>query len=278
MEFEKYEIGESVIYNADCFDVLPTLQDGIISHVCSDFPYGITHHTWDKVPPLDKTWKLLEAKAKDNANYVLFGAGGFTIDLINSKRDWFRYRLTWVKNNKTNWLNSGRMVHSNTEDVMIFGKPGHQRTAVFNVPEGFPHPCSALVFNHDRANNQQGVNFHNTQKPLRLMAYLLMLYTNPGDLILDSFAGSGSTLVAALKLGRRFIGIEKERSFYEIACRRLYEAYQQKYARRRTTMMTFPVDPANDNQTESEIESAIPTASAPEQQNFEDPKPMEELQ
>jgi DNA modification methylase len=255
-----------VIYHADCFDVLPTLVDGTIDNVCSDFPYGITHHSWDKVPPLDLTWKLLEAKSKDNANYVLFGAGGFTIDLINSKRDWFRYRLTWVKNNKTNWLNSGRMVHSNTEDVMIFGKPGHQRTAVFNVPEGYPHPCSALVFNHDRANNQQGSNFHNTQKPLHLMGYLLMLYTNPGDLILDPFSGGGSTLVAALKLGRRFIGVEKECSFYEVACRRLYEAYQQKCARRRTTMMTFPdhvanVDPSAPKLAAADeltLESAIP--------------------
>jgi hypothetical protein len=74
------------------------------------------------------------------------------------------------------------------------------------------------------------------------MGYLLMLYTNPGDLVLEPYAGSGTTLLAALKLGRRFIGVEKERSFYEIACRRLYEAYQQKHARRRTSLMTFPTD------------------------------------
>jgi len=260
MEFEKYEICGSVIYNADALDVLPTLPDGIIDNVVSDFPYGITGHHWDQVPPLDLTWKLLEAKSKDNANYVLFGAGGFTIDLINSKRDWFRYNLAWVKNNATGHLNAGLMPMRKKEDVIIFGKPGHQKSAVFNAPDGYPHPCDVLVFDHERGNNQQGCNHHNTQKPILLMGYLLMLYSNPGDLILDSFAGSGSTLLAAMKLGRRFIGIEKDRSFYEIACRRLYEAYQKKNARRRLTLMSFPANPVNDDQTAPEIESAIPVA------------------
>ena len=264
MEFEKYEIGESVIYNADAFDVLPTLQDGIISHVCSDFPYGITNHSWDKVPPLDLTWKLLEAKAKDNANYVLFGAGGFTIDLINSKRDWYRYSMTWVKNNATMHLNANLMPMRKKEDVVVFGKPGHQKSAVFNVPDGFSQPSDVLVFSHERGNNQQGFNFHNTQKPLNLMGYLLMLYTNPGDLILDSFAGSGTTACAALRLGRRFIAIEKNREFYEIACRRLWDIHQRMNSRRRTTLMSFPSSPTDANQIDAE---AVP---APEsEQNFE---------
>jgi len=80
MEFEKYEIGGSVIYNADSLEVMQSLPDGSIDAVISDPPYGITHHAWDQVPPLDKMWQLFEAKSKDNANHVLFGAGGFTID------------------------------------------------------------------------------------------------------------------------------------------------------------------------------------------------------
>jgi len=258
MTFEKYEIGGSVIYNADSLEVMQTLPDGSIDAVISDPPYGITAHHWDQVPPLDKMWQLFEAKSKDNANHVLFGCGGFSIDLINSKRAWYRYSLTWIKNNKTGWLNSGRMVHRNTEDIMVFGKPGFQKTAVFNVPEGYPHPCSALPFDHERGNNQQNLHFHNTQKPLRLMGYLLMLYTNPGDLILELYAGSGTTLLAALKLGRRFVGVERERSFYETACRRLYEAHQQKNARRRTTLMTFPVDGDLVAADELPMESAMP--------------------
>ena len=260
MSFEKYTIGDSTLYNADAFDVLPTLEDASIDNVVSDFPYGITGHHWDKVPPLDLTWKLLEAKSKPNANYVLFGAGGFTIDLINSKRDWYRYSMAWVKNNATMHLNSSLMPMRKKEDVIILGKRGHQKTATFNVPDGFPQPSDVLVFNHERGNNQQGLNFHETQKPTLLMGYLLMLYTNPGDLILDPFCGSGSTLVAAYRLNRRFIGIEKERPFYEIACQRLYEAYQRKNARRRTTLMSFPVNPIDADRTAPEEESAVTSA------------------
>jgi len=228
---KRVEIGNSILYHGCALETLPMLADGSIDNVISDFPYGITGKHWDTKPPLDLTWKLLETKSKDNANYVLFGCGKFSIDLINSKYDWYRYSLTWVKNNKTGWLNSGRMVHRNTEDIMIFGKPGHQKTAIFNVPEGYPHPCSALAFPHDRGNGQQGKNFHETQKPLLLMGYLLMLFSNENQLVLDPFMGSGTTILAAEKLGRRSIGIEREEKFFNIACQRVEEAVRRRNAR-----------------------------------------------
>lgn len=160
---------------------------------------------------------------------------------------------------------------------MLFAKPGFQKATVFNVPEGSNvHPCTALPFNHDRSNNQQGCNFHNTQKPLDLMGYLLMLYTNPGDLILDSFAGSGTTLLASMVLNRRFIGIERDEKFYRIACKRLEEAWQKKLARRRLTYLTFSSNQGNDNPAAPEVESAVPPASESEEQNCEALKPAEE--
>ena len=228
---EKAEFGNSVLYHGDAFEVLPTLDDGLIDSVVSDPPYGVTDFDWDKVPPFERMWQLFEAKSKDNANFVLFGCGGFTIDLINSKRPWYRYDLCWCKNNKTGFLNSRLMPLRNHETVMLFGKPGHQKTATFNPPNGAVHPCSVLPFDHERGNNQQSQHAHPTQKPLQLMGYLLMLYSNPGDLVLDPFAGSGTTLEAAMKLGRQFIGIERERQYYEIACKRLEEAYRKRKAR-----------------------------------------------
>lgn len=230
---EKMAFGDSgVLYCGDAFEILPTLEDGTIDSVISDPPYGVTNHSWDQAPPFDKMWLLLEKKSKQNANFVLFGCGGFTIDLINSKRHWYRYNLTWIKNNKTGFLNSRLMPMRNTEDVLIFGKPGFQKIATFNPPQGTTHPCSALAFDHDRGNGQQGLNLHETQKPLNLMGYLLMLYSNPGDLVLDPFAGSGTTLEAALRLGRRFVGIERERRYYEVACKRLEEVHRRRSARR----------------------------------------------
>jgi site-specific DNA-methyltransferase (adenine-specific) len=199
---------------------------------------------------------LFESKSKENANYVLFGCGGFTIDLINSKRLWHRYNLTWVKNNKTGWLNSKIMVHRNTEDIMLFGKPGHQKTAVFNVPDGYPHPCSALPFDHDRGNGQQGFNFHVTQKPLRLMGYLTMLYSNPNDLVLDCFMGSGTTGDAAIRLGRRFVGIEREKKYFDIACKRIAETVQRKNARYKPRIES-PDDPSELEAAEEQLVSVI---------------------
>jgi site-specific DNA-methyltransferase (adenine-specific) len=249
---EKVEFGTVTLFHGDFQEVMPTLGDDSINCVTSDPPYGVTDHHWDIAPPFDSMWKLFEAKSKDNANYVLFGCGKFSIDLINSKYDWYRYNLTWVKNNKTNWLNSGRMVHRNTEDIMLFGKPGFQRVAVFNVPDGFPHPCSALVCDHERGNNQQGQNFHVTQKPLKLMAYLLMLYSNPGDLVLDCFMGSGTTGCAALIMGRRFIGIEKERGYFETACKRLEEIERRRNARR-ITLISVPCNVPDADETAPEM-------------------------
>jgi len=241
---ERVEIGTATLYHGDFIDVMPTLDDGSIACIASDPPYGVTSYSWDTAPPFEKMWELFELKSKDNANYILFGCGGFTIDLINSKRAWHRYNLCWCKNNKTGWLNSKLMVHRNHEDIMLFGKPGHQKSAVFNVPDGSVHPCSVLPFDHERGNGQQGLNFHPTQKPLRLMGYLLMLYSNPGnDIVLDPFMGSGTTGLAAMKLGRRFIGIEREEKFYRIACQRLQEVWRQKNARYKPRLP----DPAIDN-------------------------------
>jgi hypothetical protein len=131
---------------------------------------------------------------------------------------------------------------------MLFGKPGHQKTAVFNVPTGYPHPSSALPFDHERGNGQQGLNFHPTQKPIRLLGYLQMLYTNPGQTILDPFMGSGTTGIAAIKLGRKFVGIERDESFFDIACQRIEAAYLRKKARYRPSRNSEPID-------ESELEA-----------------------
>lgn len=69
---------------------------------------------------------------------------------------------------------------------------------------------------------------HPTQKPLELLERIVLASTNPGDLILDPFMGSGTTGVAALKHGRRFVGIDMESQFVELAEKRLYDASEKK--------------------------------------------------
>ena len=296
---EKVEFGDSVLYFGDCFSILPDL-DIKADAVITDSPFGITACDWDIVPPLDKLWRLFESKSKENANFVMFGAGGFTIDLINSQRPWYRYDLIWVKNNRVGFFNANLQPLRAHESIMVFGKPGFQKASTYNplktgagrprvnrgsrrkaggvypplpphttISDGTTFPISVLAFDHDRGNGQQStIPTHPTQKPLNLMGYLVMTYTNPGDLILEPFAGSGTTLDAAMKLNRRFIGIEKERSYFDIACKRLEATWQRKTTRR-LTYISLPPNPTTADQTESESESTNESPPATEHRDLE---------
>jgi site-specific DNA-methyltransferase (adenine-specific) len=297
---EKREFGDSaVIYHGDCFDILPELSvtaDSIIS----DIPYGVTACEWDIAPPLDQMWSLFEAKSKENANFVLFACGGFAVDLINSRRKNFRYDLVFAKSNRTGFLNASLQPLRAHENIFVFGRPGFMNVATYNavktsgsgrprvsrakarkaggvypasheghttISDGSTNPISVLAF--DRDNNLPDWCAHPTQKPMRLLGYLTMMYTNVGDVILDPFMGSGTTGEAALLLNRRFIGIEKNREFFDISCRRLEEIHQRKTARR-LTYITLPTNQPNIDQTTPDAESAIPPAQEPEHQNSED--------
>jgi site-specific DNA-methyltransferase (adenine-specific) len=245
----KKTIGGCILYQGDCFDILPKL-DITADAVISDPPFGITDCDWDVAPPLARFWGTVEAKAKPMANFVLFGCGRFSVDLVNSKYLWFRYDLIWHKNNKCGFLNANKMPLRNHESIMVFGQPGFQKAATYNpvksaggrlgvrntrhskegvyptmqdytsVSDGNKHPCSVLPFDSDRAKGH-----HPTQKPLSLMEFLIKSYTNEGDLVIDPFMGSGTTGVACARLGRRFIGIEREANYYETAIERIKAAH-----------------------------------------------------
>jgi site-specific DNA-methyltransferase (adenine-specific) len=202
-------------------------------------------------------------------------------------------------------MNSSNQVMRSHENILLFRRPRSSGVATYNplktgsgrprvnrvkarksggvypasesyttISDGTTLPISVLAF--DRDSNLPDWCAHPTQKPLNLLGYLLMLYSNEREIILDPFAGSGTTLVAAYRLRRRFIGIERERSYYEIACRRLEEAYQRSMNYRRTTIMDFS-DQVNANQSVPEPESAVPPTPEPEHQNIENSNPTENL-
>jgi len=88
-----------------------------------------------------------------------------------------------------------------------------------SIRDGLLYPGSVLSFNSDRGNNH-GV-YHPTQKPLDLMMWLVETYTNPGDLVIDPFMGAGTTALACARTGRRFVGIEREQRYFDMAVERL---------------------------------------------------------
>jgi site-specific DNA-methyltransferase (adenine-specific) len=246
---DRITIGNCTLYCGDCFEILPHLKikaDAVIS----DPPFGITACDWDVALPLDHFWEVVECKTKPMANFVLFGCGRFSADLVSSKRKWYRYDLIWHKNNKVGFLNANKMPLRNHESIMVFGQPGFRDAATYNpqkspggragiktnnlrggiytckgrytsVSDGTLHPCSILPFDSDKSKHP---NQHPTQKPLALMEFLVKSYSDEGDTVIDPFMGSGTTGVAALQNNRQFIGIEKERQYFDIACQRIKQA------------------------------------------------------
>ena len=244
-------IGDCRLFNGDCFDVLSKLElqaDAIIS----DPPYGCTNCKWDKMPPLETMWELMEARTKARANFILFACGKFSIDLVNSKYGWYRYDWIWAKNNRVGFLNASKMPMRSHEQILVFGRPGHRAASTYNpqrmpggrvgakrtirrtadgvygytntcstTSDGWMNPCSVLNFDSDRGNNQQGQSLHPTQKPVSLLEWLVLTYTNPGDLVIDPFLGSGTTALACARTGRRFLGIEREEKYFDLAIKRL---------------------------------------------------------
>lgn len=209
-------------------DFLPTLPDACVDLVAIDPPYGATDGAWDKPPDLPALWRELRRVCK---GVVVMTAGQpFTTDVINSNRAEFRYAWVWNKVAGANFASVEFMPLRVHEDVLVFrpgtynpqktpGAKNHGwKTTLRNLTEnvrgklerpppdesGMKWPTSIITV----AKHTSRECDHRTQKPIGLMRYLVETYSNPGDVVLDCFAGSGSTLVASRESGRRFIGCE----------------------------------------------------------------------
>ena len=227
----------------DAFDYVQTIAEGSIDAFISDLPYGTTQLTWDVVPDLERLWREVYRVCKPSAVQVMFSAQPFSTDLINSNRKRFRYPLVWAKTMPTGFLDANRKPLRCHEDILIFAETGRttynpQMTkgvakgyinrrssanhynsveATWTVNNGERYPVSVLDFGLDPRTGGQ----HPTQKPLELLCYLVKTYTNPGDTVLDLFAGSGTTLAACLHTGRKAIGCEIDPQYHSVALRRL---------------------------------------------------------
>jgi site-specific DNA-methyltransferase (adenine-specific) len=225
-------------YNTDCRDILPLL--GRVDAVVADLPYGTTQNRWDSVIPLAELWALYRRVCA--GPIILTSQGPFTARLILSNERAFKYKIVWEKSKATGFLNAKKQPLRKHEDICVFQggtynpqmQPGlpyskgvrkDQQTGSYGdfspvlvASNGQRYPTDVIYF---ATAESEGPVVHPTQKPLRLMDYLIRTYSNPGDTILDNAMGSGSTGVAALAAGRSFIGIEPDRAYFEIASARL---------------------------------------------------------
>lgn len=229
------------VWHNDCFDVLPFLPAGSIDLVVSDLPYGTTNCKWDTTLPLTELWAQYDRLCRGPV--VLFAQTPFDKVLGCSNLSNLRYEWIWEKPAATGQLNANRAPMKAHENVLVFYRKqptynpiktsGHARkTAIRKRPDTSEiygaqtatsydstdrFPRSVLLFSSDK----QKSALHPTQKPVALLDYLIRTYSNPGDIVLDNCLGSGTTGVAALQVGRRFVGIEKEEKYAHIALERI---------------------------------------------------------
>ena len=232
------------LYCARFEQILPHLHDESIDALLTDPPYAITSLKWDKAVEWPAFWTDAVRICKARAPMVFFASGKFVPQLIHSNSKMYRYDLIWEKNLAVGHLDANRRPLRSHESILVFSKqfrgatynpqkvrgrphtigkgnrPAHYGASSGNVEErttNLYHPKSVLKFNNTRI----GRSLHPTQKPIDLMKWLVLTYTNRADLILEPFAGSGSTLVAAACHGRKAIGIEQDPAYCEVIIERL---------------------------------------------------------
>ena len=226
------------IYNEDCLEGMKQIPDGTIDAVICDLPYGTTRNQWDSVIPLDLLWAEYRRITKPNAAIVLFSQQPFTSALVMSNPSMFRYEWIWLKNNGTGFLNANRMPLKVHENVCIF----YSTLPTYN-PQGLRYnpkkaKRGATGTNYGTTSNEYEVEYENyptdhlqfdsdpdawhpTQKPVDLLRYLVLTYTNEGDTVLDNCMGSGTTAIACIKERRHFIGFELSKEYFDKAVRRI---------------------------------------------------------
>ena len=227
------------IMNGDCLVEMKNITEKSVDMILCDLPYGMTKNSWDVVIPFDKLWSEYNRIIKDNGAIVLFGSQPFTSLMITSNLNMFRYCLVWEKNKFSDFLNSKRKPMKTNEDIAVFYKkqPVYNPQYWYSTPytrwntqsavdkqsnygthkenyvesDGKRLPTTVLKFNRVER------PLHPTQKPTDLLEWLIKTYTNENDIVLDNCMGVGSTGVACKNINRKFIGIELETKYYEIA-------------------------------------------------------------
>jgi site-specific DNA-methyltransferase (adenine-specific) len=225
------------------------IPDGSVDMVMADLPYGTTACKWDSVIPFVPLWEAYRRVCKKNAAIVLTASQPFTSVLTCSNLTGYKHRWVWDKVKPGSGLRAKYEPLRSVEDVLVFcdGKlnyspqkiPKKPRAEKKNDSNGETFGGARVERYHDNggegypkeiitiSNADQRNRSHPTQKPVALMEYLIRTYTSEGETVLDNTMGSGTTGVACVNTGRRFIGIERDEEYMEIAKARISAASNQ---------------------------------------------------
>ena len=235
------------IYNEDCLTKMQAIRDKSIDLILTDLPYAQTKESWDCLIPYDELWEQYNRIIKDNGAILLFGQEPFSSKLRLSNINAYKYDIYWEKERATNIFQVKKRPGKVIETISVFYKNqptynpqmvkynGTKRTNKINKGKlgklidsgnkkpveykdtGVRYPLQIVKFKRDILTS----NLHPTQKPVDLLKYLILTFSNDGDMILDSCMGSGSTGIACMQTNRQFIGIEKDKEYFKIAEERL---------------------------------------------------------
>jgi len=245
------------LYHGDCLEVMKDIPDGSVDAVITDPPYGTTACKWDSVIPVEAMWEQLKRVIKPNGAILLFGSEPFSSVLRMSNIKQYKYDWVWEKSKGCNFTHAKNMPIKFSENICVFSEApiGHyvqlgDRRMMYNpqdlikvdkkwsrpqkyenghqlkrdshklerIIEFENYPKNILKFSNSD-NRERGL--HPTQKPVALMEYLIKTYTNEDGTVLDFTMGSGTTGVACKNLNRKFIGIEKDLTYFNIAKNRI---------------------------------------------------------
>ena len=219
------------------------------------FLKGLSKKEIDKIWEENKKeglWSYYNRIIKDNGAILLFGQDIFSAQLINSNLKMYKYKWFWKKDRPSGFLNAKKMPLKDVEEILVF----YKKCPIYNPQfwEGIPlHGMGTKYKEGNLGNNNYGkfashtnpsanregdtkkyprqvLEFKRphppifpTQKPVDLCEYLIKTYTNEGDLVLDNCMGSGTTGIAALNTNRKFIGIELDENYFNMAKQRIKE-------------------------------------------------------
>lgn len=240
------------IIHSDALSALAGIPDASVDMVLTDPPYGTTACKWDTIIPFEPMWEQLKRVTKANGAIVLFGSQPFTSALVMSNVTMFKYSWVWDKVRPVGHLVAKKRPMSNHEDLCVFYRSapsyyplmtekdrpetgwslersrtdicGGRTTGVAEICTR-THSYPKTIIRFGGCGNAE--RLHPTQKPVALCEYLIKTYTNAGETVLDFTMGSGTTGVACVKTGRKFIGIEKDNQYYEIARKRIADAQHE---------------------------------------------------
>jgi len=234
------------LYKGDCLEVMKEIKDKSIDAIITDPPYGTTACKWDSVIDFDLMWEQLNRIIKDNGAIVLFGSEPFSSALRMSNIKNYKYDWIWEKSKSQGFFNVKKMPLKSIEYISVFYKKlptyNPQGTTIVDITKSNSGKdkkhysgqnggtMKTKTYKQTTANYPTQIlrykienGYHLTQKPIELMEYLIKTYTNENETVLDFTMGSGSTGVACQNTNRKFIGIEQDDKYFDIAEKRMKE-------------------------------------------------------